>query len=86
MSSTEKIKARIFTTGPAVNKTFLMSREKFLGYATAKFDNDVTYSLDKRRVALMHTRAPTTIDYSRTSLLQNDLGKLYGVLWDKCDC
>ena len=103
-SSTEEIKAHIFTTGPAMNKTFLMSRGKFLGCATTKFGNDVTYSLNKRRVALMHTIAPTTIDYSTASLykqhqheveaneyraefrkLQNDLGKLYGVLWDQCD-
>ena len=104
MSSTEEIKTHIFTTGPAINKTFLMSRGKFLGYATTKFGNDVTYSLNKRRVELMHTRVPPPIDYSATSLyeqrqheveakeyraefrkLQNDLGKLYGVLWDQCD-
>ena len=103
-SSEEEIKARIFITGPAMNKTFLMSREKFLGYATTKFGNGVTYSLSKRRVALMHTRAPAPINYSTTSLyeqcqheveakeyraefrkLQDDLGKLYGVLWDQCD-
>ena len=32
MSSTEGIKIYIFITGPAMNRTFLMSREKFLGY------------------------------------------------------
>ena len=104
ISSTEEIKTRIFTTGPAMNKTFLMSQEKFLGCATTKFGNDVTYSLNKRWVELMHTRVPQPIDYSATSLheqrqheveakeyraefrkLQNDLGKLYGVLWDQCD-
>ena len=103
-SSTEEIKAHIFTTGPAMNKTFLISRGEFLGYATTKFGNDVTYSYNKRRVAIMHTRAPTAIDYSTTSLyeqcqheveakefraefrkLQNDLRKLYGILWDQCD-
>ena len=53
-----------------MNKAFLMSRGKILGYATTKFCNDVTYSLNKRRVALMHTRAPTTINYSTTSLYE----------------
>ena len=103
-SSTEETNTHIFTTGPAMNKTFLMSREKFLGYATTKFGNNVTYSLNKRCVALMHTRAPAPIDYSTMSLckqrqhdieakeyraefrkLQNDLGKLYGILWDQYD-
>ena len=41
-SSKEEIKAHIFTTGTAMNKTFLMSREKFLGYTTTKFGNNVT--------------------------------------------
>ena len=45
-SSMEEIKAHIFTTGPAMNKTFLISREKVLGYATTKFGNGVTYSLN----------------------------------------
>ena len=58
MSSTEEIKAHIFTTGPAINKAFLMSREKLLGYATTKFGNDVTYSLNKRQVERMHTKVP----------------------------
>ena len=48
MSSTEEIKAHIFTTGPAINKAFLMSREKLLGYATTKFGNDVTFSLSEQ--------------------------------------
>ena len=69
-SNTKEIKAHVFTTGPAMNKTFLMSGEKFLGYATIKFGNDVTYSLNKRWVVLMHTRAPMTIDYSTTSLYE----------------
>ena len=87
-----------------MNKMFLMSRGEFLGYATTKFCNGTTYSLNKRRLALMHIRVPTTVDYSTTSLyeqrqheveakefraelrkLQNDLGKLYGILWDQCD-
>ena len=69
-SSAEEIKAHIFTTGPAMNKTFLMSRGEFLGYATTKFGNDVTYSLNKRRAALVHTRAPITINYSTASLYE----------------
>ena len=101
----KKIKTHIITTGPAMNKTFLMSREKFLGYATTKFGNDVTYSLSKRRIALMHIKSPpTAMDYATTSLheqrqheveakefraefkkLQNDVGKVYGILWDQCD-
>ena len=86
-----------------MNKTFLTSREKFLGYDTTKFGNDVTYSLSERRVALMHTPVPTTIDHMTATVykqrqneiqgkesraesrkLQNDLGKLYGILWDQC--
>ena len=103
-SRTEEIKARIFTAGSAMNKTFLMSREKFLGYATTKFGNDVTFSLSERQVALMHTPVPTAINHTRALLykqrqnkieakefraefqkLQNDLGKIYSILWDQCD-
>ena len=103
-SSREEIKTRIFTTGSAMNKTFLMSREKFLGYTTTKFGNDVTFSLSERRVALMYTPVPTTINHTTASVykqrqneieakefraefrkLQNDLEKLYGILWDQCD-
>ena len=101
-SSTEEIKAHIFTTGPAMNKTFLMSKEKFLGYAITKFGNGVTYSLSERCVALVHTPIPTAIDHTTALVyeqrqneieakgfrdafrkLQNDLGKLYGILWDQ---
>ena len=67
-SSTEEIKAHIFITGSATNKTFPMSREKFLGNATTKFGNNVTYSLNKRRVALLHTPVPTAIDHTRAPL------------------
>ena len=104
-SSTEEIKAHIFTTGSTMNKTFLMSREKFLGYATTKFGNNVAFSsLSERQVALMHTPVPTAIDHTRALLyeqrqneieekefkaefrkLQNDLRKLYVILWDQCD-
>ena len=49
-------------------QTFLTSQEKFLGYATTKFGNDVTFALNKRRVELMHTKVPQSIDYSATSL------------------
>ena len=69
-SSTEEIKTHIFATGPAMNRPFLMSQEKFLGYATTKFGSDVTYSLNKRRVELMHTKAPSPIDCSATSLYE----------------
>ena len=58
-SSTEEIKTHLFTTGSAMNKIFLMSREKFLGYATTKFGNDVTYSLNKRNAELMHAHQST---------------------------
>ena len=88
-----------------MNKTFLLSRrEKFLEYVTTKFGNDATFSLSKRRVALVHTLPTTAIDHTRASTfklkqneieakefragfrkLQNDLGKLYGVPWDRCD-
>ena len=68
-SCTEEIKAYIFTTGSAMNKTFLMSREKFLGYATTKFGNDITYSLSERHV-LMHTPVPTAINHTRVSLYE----------------
>ena len=104
-SNTEEIKSHIFTTEPAMNKAFLMSREKFLGYATTKFGNHVTYSLNERRVALMRTPVPTAIDHTAATVyyeqrqkeieakefraefrkLQNDLGKLYGILCDQCD-
>ena len=103
-SSTKEIEAHIFTTGSAMNKTFLMSREKFLGHATTKFGNDVTYSLSEQRVTLMHTPVPTAIDHTAATVykqrqneieakdfrvefrkLQNDLGKLYGILWDQRD-
>ena len=70
MSSTEEIKAHICTTGSAMNKTFLMSREKFLGYTTTKFGNDVIYSLSERRVALMHTIIPTSIDHTTATLYE----------------
>ena len=76
MSSTEEIKTYTFTTGPATNKTFLMSREKFLGYATTKFGNDVTHSLNKRQVELMHIIGPQAIDYSATSLYQQHQHKI----------
>ena len=61
-SSTEKIKAHTFTTGSTMNKTFLMSRENFLGYATrTKFGNNITFLLSEQQVALMHT----TINHTR---------------------
>ena len=47
-SSTEEIKAHIFPTGSTMSKIFLMGREKFLGYATTKFGNDVTFSLSEQ--------------------------------------
>ena len=46
-SNTEEIKAHLFTTGSTMNNTFLMSREKFLGYATIKFGNDVAFLLSE---------------------------------------
>ena len=67
-TSTEEIKAHKFTTGPAMNNTFLMSREKFLGYATTKFGNNVTYSLSERHVALMHTPVPTAFDHTAATV------------------
>ena len=85
-----------------MNNIFLLNRDKFLGYATTKFGNDVTFSLSEQRVALMHTL--TAINHARATSfelrqneikakefraeyrkLQSDLGKLYGVLWDRCD-
>ena len=59
-----------FTTGSAMNKTFLMSREKFLGNATIKFGNDGTYLLSKRRVTLMHTPVPTAIDHTTATVYE----------------
>ena len=47
-SGNEELKNHMFTTGPTINKTFLTSREKFLGDATEKFGVDITYSLAKR--------------------------------------
>ena len=64
-TSTEELKEHILTTGSTMNKTFLLSREKFLGYATTKFGNDEIIFLRERRVALMHTPAPAaTIDHT----------------------
>ena len=63
-SSAEELKQHIFTTGPTMNKAFLKSREKFLGCATTKFGNNVTFSLDERIVALVHTPSPTSIDHT----------------------
>ena len=67
-SSTEEIKIYIFTTGLAMNKTFLMSRGKFLGYATTKFGNNVAHSLSESRVALMCTPVPTAINHTTASV------------------
>ena len=103
-SSTEEIKIHIFTTGLTMNKNFLLSREKFLGYATTKFGNDIPFSMSEQRVAQMYMLVPTAIDHTRELVydkrqneieakefraefrkLQNDLGKLYGILKDQCD-
>ena len=69
-SSTEEIKAQIFSTGSTMNKTFLIGREKFLGYATTKFGNDVAFSLSECQVALMHNPVPAAIDHTRASLYE----------------
>ena len=87
-----------------MNKTFLMSREKILDYATTKFGNDITFLLSEQRVVLVHTSVPIAIDHTRPLVygqrqneieakefraefrkLQNDIGMLYGILWDQCD-
>ena len=50
-----------------MNKIFLPSREKFLGYATTKFGNDVAFLLSERRVAIIHTPTPAAIDHTIVS-------------------
>ena len=50
-----------------MNKIFLQSREKFVGYATTKFGNNVMFSLSKQRVALVHMLPPTEINHTRAS-------------------
>ena len=71
MSSTEEIKTHTFTTGLAMNKTFIMSQEKVPGYATIKFGNDVAYSLNQRRVELMHTKVLPSENCRATPCEQN---------------
>ena len=59
-----------------MNKTFLLGREKFLGYPTTKFGNDVMFSLNERRVTLMHTPTPAAINHTRVlafELRQNEI-------------
>ena len=71
MSIMEEIKIYIFTTGLAMNKTFIMSQEKVPGYATIKFGNDVAYSLNQRRVELMHTKVLPSENCRATPCEQN---------------
>ena len=59
------IKVHIFATGSTMNKIFLKSREKFIGYTATKCGNDVTFSPSKQQVVLMHTLPPTAIDHIR---------------------
>ena len=77
-SSTKELKLHIFTTKSTMNKTFLLSREKLLGYATTKFGNHVLMFslLSERRVALIHTPTPTPINHTRAlvfELRQNEI-------------
>ena len=63
-TSNEEAKQYISKTGSTMNKTFfLKSREEFLRYATTKFGNDVTFSLAKRKTALVHIQVTGAINY-----------------------
>ena len=83
-SSNEELKHYKFTTGSNLNKTILKSsREKFLGYATTKFGNDVIFSLAKRRTTLMHTQPPSVVNHlTATSYKQMQHG-IEGKKWRK---
>ena len=64
-----------------MNKTFLKSTEKFLEYATTKFFNDVTYSLTKQKITLVHVQPPCVINHSTISGYKLRQHKIEGKEW-----